>query len=159
MRTRLATLIAGFALLTSVPAEARDDRHMLAIKAALAKGQAFHDKIEGDIALYFGKQKTPAVEKRLGEWTANKKSNAFGKSDQEACEVAFVSAAVSLQQRARREGGNAVVNIRSVYKNDNVESEKDFLCGAGALMAGVALRGTVVTLRRGAATSARSAKN
>ena len=86
---------------------------------------------------------------RLGEWTSNKKTNAFNKSDQEACEVAFISAAVSLQQRARREGGSAVVNIRSVYKNDNVESEKDYLCGNGAVMAGVALRGTVVTFKPG----------
>ena len=60
--------------------------------------------------------------------------------------VLFISAAVSLQDRAKREGGNAVINIHSVYKNDKFESPTEYLCGAGSTMAGVALRGTVVTL-------------
>ena len=149
MRNRLAIAVAILALGASAPTQARDDRNTFPIKAALGKSQAFKEKLESDIPLYFGKQKTPAVDKRLGEWTSNKKTNAFNKSDQEACEVAFISAAASLQQRARREGGSAVVNIRSVYKNDNIESEKEYLCGNGAVMAGVALRGTVVTFKPG----------
>ncbi|HYL24294.1 MAG TPA: excinuclease ABC subunit A, partial [Burkholderiales bacterium] len=94
----------------------------------------------------FGRQPKLKVAKTIGEYTSNKKTNAFNKSDQEACDIAFISAAVSLQQRAKQEGGNAVVNIHSVYKNDKFESPTEYLCGAGALMAGVALRGTVVTL-------------
>jgi hypothetical protein len=152
MRIRSTAVIALLALGATAPAEARDDRLMFPVKAALEKGQSFKDKLDPDIRLYFGKQKTPPVDKRMGEWTSNKKTNAFGKSDQEACEIAFISAAISLQQRARREGGSAVVNIRSVYKNDNVESQTEFLCGAGAVMAGVALRGTVVTFKPAAAT-------
>jgi uncharacterized protein YbjQ (UPF0145 family) len=129
-------------------AEARDDRIRLPIKAAMAKGQTTKDKLDPNIRLYFGQQKTPAVDRRIGEWTSNKKTNAANKSDQDACEIAFVSAAHSLQERAKREGGNAVINIRSVYKNDNVESASEYLCGAGTIMAGVALRGTVVTLKK-----------
>ena len=159
MRYRFAALIVSAALAGVSPAQARDDRSMFPIKAALEKGQSFKDKLDSGIPLYFGKQKTPPVDKRMGEWTANKKTNAFGKSDQEACEIAFISAAVSLQDRARREGGNAVVNIRSVYKKDNVESDKEFLCGAGAVMAGVALRGTVVTIKARSAAPARPARS
>lgn len=159
MRNSFAALAMSAALAAVSPAEARDDRSMFPIKAALEKGQSFKDKIDSAIPLYFGKQKTPPVDKRIGEWTANKKTNAFGKSDQEACEIAFISAAVSLQDRARREGGNAVVNIRSVYKNDNVESDREFLCGAGAVIAGVALRGTVVTIKSRTAAAAKPAKN
>jgi hypothetical protein len=158
MRNRLALAVTVLALGASAPTQARDDKNMFPIKAALGKGQAFKEKLESDIPLYFGKQKTPVVEKRLGEWTSNKKTNAFNKSDQDACEVAFISAAVSLQQRARREGGSAVVNIRSVYKNDNIDSEKDYLCGNGAVMAGVALRGTVVTFKPGQTAAAKSGK-
>jgi hypothetical protein len=146
MRSAFAGAVALLALF-SANADARDDRLMLPVKAALEKGQSFKDKIDPDIRLYFGGQKTPSVEKRIGEWTSNKKTNAFGKSDQEACEIAFISAAVSLQERARREGGTAVINIRSVYKNANVASQTEYLCGAGAVMAGVALRGTVVTFK------------
>jgi uncharacterized protein YbjQ (UPF0145 family) len=149
MRSKLAIVVAVLAFAAAGPAAARDDKGMYPIKAALEKGKSFKDKVESDIPLYFGKQRTPAVDKRMGEWTSNKKTNAFGKTDQEACEVAFISAAIALQQRARREGGNAVINIRSVYKNDDVESEREYLCGAGAVMAGVALKGTVVTLKQG----------
>ena len=148
MRIKITVAIAALALSALAPAEARDDKNKFAIQAALGKGQAYKEKLESDIALYFGNQKTPAIAKRVGEFTSNKKTNAFNKSDQEACEIAFISAAAALQDRARREGGNAVVNIRSVYKNDNVVSETEYLCGSGAVMAGVALRGTVVTLAK-----------
>lgn len=142
---------AALALLAATAvsvAEARDDRLKFPIKAALEKGRSTHQKIDPSVRLYFGPQKAPAVERQIGEWTANKKTNAANKTDQEACEIAFVSAVVSLQERARKEGGNAVVGIRSVYKKDNVESATEYLCGAGTLMAGVALRGTVVKLKK-----------
>jgi len=92
-------------------------------------------------------QKTPAVDRKMGEFTSNKKTNAANKSDQEACDLAFISAVIALQQRARKEGGNAVVNIRSVYKQEDSDSPTEFICGAGKIMAGVALRGTVVKLK------------
>jgi hypothetical protein len=147
MRNSLISAVAVLALAAFGFAEARDDRQMFPIKAALKKKDAYKEKIEDDIPLYFGKQKTPAVEKKIGEWTSNKKTNAFNKSEQEACEIAFISAAAALQDRARREGGSAVVNIRSVYKKEDVASDTEFLCGAGSVMAGVALRGTVVTFK------------
>src|SRR5206468_2341739 len=115
MRNSLTSAIAVLALLAFGGAEARDDRQKFPIKDALKKSDAYKEKIERDIPLYFGNQKTPAVERKVGEWTSNKKTNAFNKSDQEACDVAFISAAAALQDRARREGGHAVVNIRSVY--------------------------------------------
>jgi hypothetical protein len=116
------------------------------VKGALVKGQNYKEKIDPQIKLYFGKPSGVKVAKTIGEWTSNKKTNAFNKSDQEACDIAFISAAVSLQDRAKREGGNAVINIHSVYKNDKFESTSEYQCGAGTTMAGVALRGTVVTL-------------
>jgi hypothetical protein len=137
---------AALLALAATSVVARDDRLALPLEAALAKGQQYHDKVDSQIKLYFGSQPTPPVAKTIGQWTANKKTNAFGKSDQEACEVAFISAVISLQQRAKLEGGNAVINIVSVYKNARFESPTEYQCGAGALMAGVALRGTVVTL-------------
>jgi hypothetical protein len=103
--------------------------------------------VGSDIKLYWGTQKTPAVATKMGEFTSNKKTNAANKSDQDACDLAFISAVIALQQRARKEGGNAVVNIRSVYKGEDSDSPTEFVCGAGKIMAGVALRGTVVKLK------------
>ena len=144
--------VVAFACVAAIAATssfARDDRLKFPVDAALSKGQTFKEKPDPSIKLYFGSQKTPSVAKKIGEWTANKKTNAANKSDQEACELAFISAVVSLQDRARKEGGNAVVNITSVYKNEPFSSPKEYTCGAGHIMAGVALRGTVVTLGSG----------
>lgn len=142
--------VVAFACVAAVTAAtssfARDDRLKFPVDAALTKGQSFKEKLDPSIKLYFGSQRTPPVAKKIGEWTSNKKTNAANKSDQEACEVAFISAVASLQERARKEGGNAVMNITSVYKNDPFASPKEYMCGAGTFMAGVALRGTVVKL-------------
>jgi uncharacterized protein YbjQ (UPF0145 family) len=149
MKTILAASVSVLALLTFSVAQARDDRLMFPVKDAMAKGETTKDRLDPEIKMYFGKQATPPVEKKIGEWTSNKKTNAANKSDQEACEIAFVSAAIALQERAKREGGNAVINIKSVYKNENVENNTEYLCGAGTFLSGVALRGTVVTLKKG----------
>ena len=148
MKTIIKVGVAIVALGSMSVAVARDDRLMFPVKSAMEKGQTTKDKLDPNIKLYFGKQRTPAVEKQIGEWTSNKKTNAANKSDQEACEIAFVSAALSLQERAKKEGGDAVVNIKSVYKNENVENDAEYLCGAGTFLSGVALRGTVVKLKK-----------
>ena len=149
MRTIITVGVAIAALSSVSVAVARDDNARFPVKEAIAKGQTTKDKLDPEIPLYFGKQKTPAVVKKMGEYTAGRKTNAANKSDKEACEIAFVSAAIGLQQRARREGGNAVVNIKSINKNENLESESEYLCGAGTFMAGVSLQGTMVTLKKG----------
>ncbi|KAB2843316.1 MAG: excinuclease ABC subunit A, partial [Burkholderiales bacterium] len=50
------------------------------------------------------------------------------------------------QERARELGGNAVINIKSYYKKDLRVSRSEYLCGAGATVAGVTFKGTVVKL-------------
>lgn len=105
-------------------------------------------KVSDDIALYFAGQKHPGVVKSFGEFATNKKTNAFGKSDQAACQHVFLSAVLELQERARKEGGNAVINIKSNYRNELRESATEYTCGAGAVIAGVALKGDVVTLKK-----------
>ena len=146
MKTKIAAGCMILALGAS-PALARDDRLMFPVADGMEKGKSTKDRIDPDIRVYFGKQKTPAVDRKMGEFTANRKTNATNKTDQEACEISFVSAVISLQQRARREGGDAVVNVHSVYKNEMRESDTEYLCGAGTFAAGVALRGTVVKLK------------
>jgi len=148
MKTKITAAAAALLMAAASSAIARDDRLMFPVKDGLDKGKSTKDRIDPQIRLYFGKQKSPAVERRLGEFTANRKTNATNKTDKEACEISFVSAVVSLQQRARKEGGNAVMNIASVYRNENRESNSEYLCGAGTFVAGVALRGTVVKLKK-----------
>lgn len=129
--------------LAATAAEARDDRLKFPVAAALASPAA-QGKISPSIKLVFGK--TPKASKTLGTFTSNKKTNFFNKSDQEGCDWAFLSAAIALQERAMKSGGNAVVGITSVYRNNEFSSETEYECGAGSVLGGVALRGTVVTL-------------
>ncbi|WP_206951591.1 excinuclease ABC subunit A [Trinickia acidisoli] len=105
-------------------------------------------KVDSDIALYFAGQPHPVVLKTLSEAATNKKTSSFGRSDELACQHVFLSAVISLQKRAREAGGNAVINIKSNYKDNLTASSTEFVCGAGAVIAGVALKGDVVTLRK-----------
>ena|SRR5262245_17161096 len=139
--------IAAMSCMSYATAAGRDDHIKLPISGALQKSQSYKTTVDADIKLYWGNQKTPAVDRKMGEFTSNKKTNAANKSDQEACDLAFISAAAALQQRARKEGGNAVINIRSVYRGEDSDSATEYVCGAGKIMAGVALRGTVVKLK------------
>src|SRR5678815_2830368 len=145
--TGMIVAIVAMGGISLATAKGRDDHIKLPIQGALEKGQSYKDTVGSDIKLFWGTQKTPAVDRKMGEFTSNKKTNAANKSDQEACDLAFISAVIALQQRARKEGGNAVVNIRSVYKKEDSDSPTEFICGAGKIMAGVALRGTVVKLK------------
>ena len=138
----LAILIG---LLVVPSAFARDDVGDYSIKDALILERA-KAALGTDIQFYFGAQSHGEPDKVFGEFGTNKKTNAFGKSDIEACQWVFLSAMVALRDRAVREGGNAVVNIRSNYKNNTTSSTETFQCGAGNVMAGVALIGTVVEL-------------
>lgn len=142
---RLALLIAT--TLALQPALARDDQVMHSLDDALNTAAA-KEKIDPNVRLFFGKQKTPKIAQKLGEWKTNKKTNGFNKSDKEACEWVFLSAALELQERAQKEGGDAVVGIVSNYKNHETSSETEYMCGSGALMSGVALKGTVVKLAK-----------
>jgi hypothetical protein len=135
------------ALICTGNASARDDHTMFPLVDAL-QTQAAKEKLDPEIKLFFGDQKHPKVTKDLGEWKTNKKTNSFNKSDKQACEWTFLSAMLEMQERARKEGGNAVIAIKSNYKNIERTSETEYMCGSGALMSGVAFKGKVVKLAK-----------
>ena len=141
---RNAVLVA-IACAVALPAAARNEQNLYPIGQAL-KSPAAQSKLDPGIMLLFGRQRHPNVTKDFGEWPTNKKTNAFARPDLQACEWVFLSAVIALQQRARKEGGSAVINIVSNYKNVVTSSESEYVCGAGGLMAGVAFKGRVVKL-------------
>ena len=132
-------------LLSSTNGDTRNTINQYSIEDALAVGEE-RGRLDNSIRLYFGDQEHPPVARKLGTYTANKKTNAFNKSDREACNWAFLSAMVSLQSRAIREGGNAVINIRSYYYKNKFSSATEFECGTGNVVAGVTMIGDVVEL-------------
>jgi len=128
-------------------AQARDTEHHFSIAEAMATDSA-KEKLEGGIKFYFAGQKTPKVKAKLREAATNKKTNAFNKSDKEACEWAFLSAMLQLQEKARELNADAVINIHSYYKKDAFKSSTEYECHAGGLIAGVALKGEFVQLAK-----------
>lgn len=143
-----AALLASLSLLALAPAaQARNTEVHLPIKDVL-EDPAAKAKLGDDVALLFGTQAGPAGSKDLGEAVSNRKTNAFAKSDEEACRWAMLSVLLQLVQRARDLGGDAVVEIVSYYKKNSVASETEYECHAGGLMAGVALKGRVVKLAK-----------
>lgn len=145
MRLIRIPLLACACFLVSGAALGRDDIGTFPVAGVLSN-PAYASRLEG-VTFFFGDQAHPAVEKSFGEYMSNKKTNAVGKSDQEACEWAFLSALLSFRDRALSLGGNAVVNIRGWYKKHDFTSTTEFQCGAGATMAGVTLKGDVVKLK------------
>lgn len=139
---KLAAIVAlSFA---ATHAFARNSIETYSIDSAL---QSEEGKVDSGIALYFAGQPHPAVLKTLIEASTNLKTNAFGRSDEVACHHVFLSAVIALQKKAREEGGDAVINIKSDYQGHVTESATQYTCGAGAVIAGVALKGEVVTLK------------
>lgn len=138
--------LAILQLCLSGNAFARDTVDALSIESALSDEKVM-SAVGTDVKFYFGDQKHGKILQNFGEGKTNKKTNAFNKTDEEACQWAFASALLSLKEKALKEGGNAVVNIKSNYKNNLTSSNTTFQCGAGALMAGVALVGSVVKIK------------
>ncbi len=141
----LITLFAIAALSWMPAGYARDEVQSFPLDQALNSADA-KSKLGDSIKFAFGTTSIGKVTKNHGEFRANKKTNAFGKSDAKACNWAFLSAMISLKDRAVNSGGNAVINIRSNYKNNTTSSESTFQCGAGNILAGVALIGDIVTV-------------
>ncbi|MDE3271991.1 excinuclease ABC subunit A [Pseudoalteromonas sp. G4] len=139
-------LILGVSLvLAATTATARDDIGRYSVDELLKTSKA-QQTLDPEIKLFFGKQDAGKVLSTYGEVQTNKKTNAVNKSDKEACQWVMLSALKAMQQRARKEGMNAVVNISSFYKKREFVSDTEFECGAGFLMAGVTLKGDLVKL-------------
>jgi hypothetical protein len=145
---KLRAIVPGIvvaATLVSRSTSARNDVERFSIGSALQPPEA-RAKLDPSVSLYFGPAPHPAVVADLGDFKTNKKTRSFGRADQEACDWAFLSAVMQLQERARSLRADAVVEIESNYKNAPFASHSLYECGVGGFVAGVALRGRFVKL-------------
>ena len=141
---RFAVVLSAL-LFAASPCLGRDNVVMVPIAGAINLPDA-QQKLGISVKFYFGAQATARIAQTFGAFVANPKTNAFARTTDKACERAFLSALISLQDRAIAMGANAVVKIESFYKKHEVSSETEFECHKGFLIAGVALRGDVVRL-------------
>jgi uncharacterized protein YbjQ (UPF0145 family) len=128
------------ALAAASPALARDTVVKIKLADVMELPEA-KTKLDGSVKFYLDGQKTPEVTKTVGSDVTNKKTNSVGKSDEFACKWVTLSALIALQESAKKNGANAVINIKSFYKKVEFKSATDIECHAGSIVAGVALKG------------------
>ena len=144
---RRFALIAATALLAlASTAQARETRVEQSLHELVNSAEARNVGIDGSVKFYLAGEKVSVVE-RLGEDVTNKKTNAANKSDEEACRWVALSALRALQDGAKSRGANAVVDIVSYYKKNEFKSTTNYECYAGAILAGVALKGTYAKVK------------
>lgn len=141
---RLKTLTASAALvLFALPgiSQARDTALYLPFDKVVKQMQA-EKKLDGSVKFYLaGTQPRGKTKVISASAVTNKKTNAFNKTDEAACEWALQSALLTLQDAARKVNANAVTNIVSYYKKNERRDAATYECHAGAVIAGVALKG------------------
>ena len=144
---RRFALIAATALLAvASTAQARDTRVEQSLRELVSSQAARDAGIDGSVRFDLAGEKVN-VQQRLGEDVTNKKTNAANKSDEEACRWVALSALRALQDGAKSRNANAVVDIVSYYKKNEFKSTTNYECYAGAILAGVALKGTYAKVK------------
>lgn len=142
-RLTAAALLTA-ALLPSI-SQARDTAHFLDFQSVVNEATQA-GRLDGSVKFYLNK--TPAGAKIINaNVTTSQKTNAFNKTDEEACRWVLQSALIKLQNSAKAAGANAVVDLASNYKNKEYRDSSKFECHAGAIMAGVALKGKYASVR------------
>ncbi|OLU33176.1 excinuclease [Pseudomonas sp. PA15(2017)] len=144
-----AKRLTAAALLTAalLPAvsQARDTAHFLDFQSVVNEATQA-GRLDGSVKFYLNK--TPAGAKIINaNVTTSQKTNAFNKTDEAACSWALQSALIKLQNSAKAAGANAVVDLASNYKNKEYRDSSKYECHAGAIMAGVALKGKYASVK------------
>ena len=134
---KLISLVAILAFATSL--NARDDVKYHSLD--FLNGPKAKNFLLPNVSISFGTGYSGQV--IVKDLTSNKKTNGFNKSDEEACQIALLSALKTFQERALKEGGTKVVNLTGYYKKQPFNSKTQFQSGSGALMSGVTLKGDI----------------
>lgn len=138
-------IVLSLSAVTVSSTHARNEKLILPIERALAD-DGVEDKPSGSVKFFFGTQNPGNVVAELGSYVANPRSDAMGRSDESACNRAFLWTLVALEKRARAIGANAVVKIVSYYNNAATPNVAEFECHVGHVIARVALKGEFVKI-------------
>ena len=144
MKKLFIVFISTLCALT-LQAEARELKN-ISIQDALTSNDAKLN-LPDDIKFYFG-DATPegTVTKNISQYTFDREINASLKSQITACHSALIVALKDLREAAKKEGANAVVNIKSNAKGKAVNSKEIYACDSGVLKSGVSISGDLVII-------------
>lgn len=144
---RNAPIAVFLTLAFAAALQARDSKLMVSLEKTMNSAEYKEKMKDSKVRFYFGQGKGPQGDS-LGSTVSNRKTNALNKSDEQACQWVFLTCMLALRAKAESEGADAVVDIESYYKKSPNPSDSAFECHAGATVAGVALRGTLVKTKK-----------
>jgi len=136
-------------LLVATPAEARRGQDAVNVfqVGAVRERPEFTSQING-IRFYFAGERHAGIVRRVqNNATTSQRARKHGRDAEEACQWAMMNALIRLGEAAQNSGANAVINIRSNWDNRAWSNGTEYECAVGRMMAGVALKGDIVTLR------------
>jgi len=140
----VVSLVSTFFLISA--ASAADKFEYLSVKAAL-QSELAKEKLDPAISFYMKGQKHKKARNTSREYSANKRSRKFKRTVKQACDQAFISALMSFQDRAQRQGQNAVIDLYSFTKNKKYQNSEKYSCLVGGMMTNVVLKGKVADIK------------
>ena len=138
-------LIAVVLALLPAVAQAKDEQRLFDLAFVMGSPEA-RERFDDTIRFYWSGQASPAPLQTFKIHTSERKTFSPTRTEREACDQSFVEALAALRDAARAAGANAVVDIKSLYKNREFRSSTEYECRLGYFAAGVTLEGTLVKL-------------
>ncbi len=126
-------------------ATAKDEMEKYSIQEAFQYNKV-STQFDGSVSFFWGNQSYPPVVTKFRSYKTSKRTSLLSKERDYACSLAMAEALKTLEERALKEGGNAIINIVSNVNNIEESSDVDFTCMVGRVVVNVALKGMVVTI-------------
>lgn len=146
MTTRSCLFATAAILLLAAPLAAGGRRDYVTVAFAAAKDQqTLHgDGLDGSVKFYWSNEGGPKGGKELSARGFSRR----GATDKERCAKAVAAALVSFQKRAKKEGYNAVVDIRTFSESDRFSGDRNKCqCVAGGLGTKTTIKGRLANVK------------
>ena len=143
-------LSIAFILFSSLHLEASEQKKSLKymnIEQAVNSKQAA-SILDSDIKFYFPKQEHPEVSKTIIIAKSQRAINVTFKFGAQACIAAFLETLKALQDTAKEQEADAIINISSYYNEEQLSSETSYLCEPGFFVSSVSLKAEVVKIKK-----------
>jgi uncharacterized protein YbjQ (UPF0145 family) len=117
------------------------------IKSLPLQSVAAHTDTANDVALYFGSQTHPAVQRQLGGVSYSVRVARSTDGPEASCDKALAEALGKLRANAKDHGANAVINVTTRFHSTETASDTAYTCGVSPSAAAIAVKGERVVLQ------------
>lgn len=143
----LTAIVGSLLLLAMIPeSHTRETEHFFEVSQAVTSKFGRTRLLE--VPFYMnGQEGAPEATQSLGTWTQERSTWGVMRTDKRSCDVAFLSALIALQESAKKDGADAIVNLVSATRGKTTESPTHYRCISGATIAYVGLTGDIIKTR------------